>query len=95
MHYQIQRLSRTTTFPLTRTHTHAGIVSALADERHGKDVYESSFKYVLGTLLKVDEKLLADHIAHYRLASAARTKAWELKAIQSKVSALPIITITL
>ena len=73
----------------THTHTHAGIVSALADKRHGKDVYESSFKYVLGTLLKVNEKLLADHIAHYRLTSAARTKAWELKAIQSKVSAHP------
>jgi hypothetical protein len=37
---------------LTHT-THPGIVSALADERHSADVYEETFKYVLGTLLKV------------------------------------------
>ncbi len=36
-------------------HTHAsGIVSALADERHGHEVYEDTFKYVLGALAKVD-----------------------------------------
>ncbi len=66
----------------------AGIVSTLADERHGPEVYESTFKYVLGSLLKVDEPLLAQHIAHYKQTSAARVKAWELKAIQNKVRAL-------
>jgi hypothetical protein len=68
--------------------THAicsSIVSALADERHGADVYEETFKYVLGTLLKVDEKLLAQHIAHYKQTKLARDKAWAIKAVQSKV----------
>jgi hypothetical protein len=61
------------------------IVNALADERHGADVYESAFKYVIGTAMKVDEKLLAQHIAHFKQTSAARVKAWEMKAIQSKI----------
>jgi hypothetical protein len=63
----------------------AGIIGALADERHGPDVYESTFKYVLGSLAKVDEGLLAQNIAHFKMTAAARSKAWELKAIQSKV----------
>jgi hypothetical protein len=63
----------------------AGIVSTLADERHGSDVYEETFKYVIGSLLIVDESMLAQHIAHYKQTSAARAKAWELKAIQNKV----------
>lgn len=64
----------------------AGIVSALADERHGADVYEKTFKYVLGSLMKVDEAGLAQHIAHYKQTAAARAKAWEIKAIQSRVT---------
>lgn len=60
-------------------------MSSLADERHGADVYEKTFKYVLGSLIEVDEKGLAQHISHYRQTAAARTKAWEMKAIQSKV----------
>ena len=63
----------------------AAIISALADERHSSDVYENTFKYVIGTLMKVDEKGLAQHIAHYKQTAAARAKAWEIKAIQSKV----------
>ena len=63
-----------------------GIVSALADERHGPEVYESTFKYVLGSLLTVDESSLEQHIAHFKQTSAARARAWELKAIQSKVT---------
>jgi hypothetical protein len=69
--------------------THAicsGIVSALADERHGSDVYEETFKYVIGTLMKVDEKALAQNIAHYRQTKMARDKAWIMKAVQSKVN---------
>lgn len=65
----------------------AGIVSSLADERHGAEVYEKTFKYILGTLMKVDDKGLAQHIAHYRQTAAARVKAWEMKAVQSKVRA--------
>lgn len=68
--------------------THAicsGIVNALADERHDAKVYEETFKYILGTLLKVDEKLLAQHIAHYKQTKQARDKAWVMKAVQSKV----------
>jgi hypothetical protein len=61
------------------------IVNALADERHGADVYESTFKYVIGTLMKVDEQSLAQHIAHFKLTAAARVKAWEMKAIQSRI----------
>ena len=63
----------------------AAIVSALADERHGADVYEETLRYVLGTLLTVDEKLLAQNIAHYRQTKLARDKAWAIKAVQSKV----------
>ncbi len=62
-----------------------GIVSALADERHGHEVYEDTFKYVLGALAKVDETSLAQHIAHYKQTAAARVKAWELQAVQSQV----------
>lgn len=68
--------------------THAicsSIVSALADERHGAEVYESTFRYVLGTLLKVDEKLLAQHVAHYKQTKQDRDKAWVMKAVQSRV----------
>ena len=68
--------------------TRAGIVSALADERHGHEVYEETFQYVLGTLAKVDEAALAQHIAHYKQTAAARIKAWEMKAVQGKVSAV-------
>ena len=49
------------------------------------EVYEDTFKYVLGTLAKVDEGSLAQHIAHFKQTAATRTKAWELKVIQSKV----------
>jgi hypothetical protein len=68
--------------------THAicsGIVSALADERHSSDVYEDTFKYVIGTLMNVNEKALADNIAHYKQTKMARDKAWILKAVQSKI----------
>ena len=64
---------------------HTGIVSALADERHSAEVYEETFKYVLGTLLKVEEKQLAQHIAHYKQTKLVRDKAWAIKAVQSKV----------
>ncbi len=50
-------------------------------------MYESTFKYVLGSLAKVDEGLMAQNIAHFKMTAAARSKAWELKAIQSKVHA--------
>lgn len=63
-----------------------GIISRLADERHGADVYEETFKYVIGTLMKVDEKSLAQHIAHYKQTKQARDKAWIMKAVQSRVS---------
>ena len=66
-------------------HVFAGIVSTLADERHSADMYEETFKYVIGTLLTVDEKMLAQNIAHYRQTKQARDKAWEMKAVQSKV----------
>jgi hypothetical protein len=69
----------------------AGIIGALADERHGPDVYESTFKYVLGSLAKVDDALLAQNIAHFKMTAAARSKAWELKAIQSKVFILSTV----
>ena len=65
--------------------TCTGIVSALADERNSADMYETTFKFVLGTLLKVDEKGLAQNIAHYRQTKQARDRAWEMKAVQSKV----------
>jgi hypothetical protein len=68
--------------------THAvcsGIVSALVDERHCPDVYESTFEYMLGSLIKVDEASMAQHIAHFKQTSAARIKAWEIKAIQSRI----------
>jgi hypothetical protein len=68
--------------------THAicsGIVSALVDERHCPEVYESTFQYMLGNLIKVDEASLAQHIAHFKQTSAARIKAWEIKAIQSRI----------
>ena len=74
--------------PTLHKHTHTGMVSALADERHGPEVYEKTFSYVLGTLMKVNEKSLAQHIAHYKQTAAARAKAWELKAVQSKVLTL-------
>ena len=64
----------------------AAIVGALADERHSAKVYEDTFKYVLGTLLKVDEKMLAQHMSHYKQTKQARDKAWIMKAVQSKVS---------
>lgn len=60
-------------------------MGTLADERHGPEVYESTFKYLLGSLIKVDESSLAQHIAHFKQTSAARIKAWEIKAVQSKV----------
>ncbi len=63
-------------------------MSALADERNSADTYEDTFKYLLGTLIKVDEKGLAQNIAHYRQTKQARDKAWEMKAVQSKVCCL-------
>ena len=69
-----------------------GIVSSLADERHGPEVYEKTFKYILGTLMKVDEKGLALHIAHYKQTAASRAKAWEMKAVQSRVSSFFVCT---
>ena len=33
----------------------------------------------------MDEKLLAQHIAHYKQTKLARDKAWAIKAVQSKV----------
>ncbi len=44
---------------------------------------------MLGTLLKVDENLLAQHIAHYKQTKLARDKAWAIKAVQSKAGSLP------
>lgn len=64
-----------------------GIVSSLADERNGPEVYEKTFHYVLKTLMKVDEKGLAHHIAHYKQTAASRTKAWELKAVHQQQAA--------
>ena len=48
-------------------------------------MYEETFKYVIGTLMRVNEKDLAQHIAHYKQTKQARDKAWVLKAVQSKV----------
>lgn len=44
-----------------------------------------AFQYVIGTLMRVDEKLLAQHIAHYKQTRQARDNAWVMKAVQSKV----------
>jgi hypothetical protein len=63
----------------------SGIVNALVDERHCPEVYENTFQYILGSLLKVDEISLAQHIAHFKQTSAARIKAWEIKAVQSRI----------
>lgn len=48
-------------------------------------MYKETFRYIIGTLMKVDEKLLAQHIAHYKQTKQARDKAWVMKAVQSKV----------
>lgn len=42
-------------------------------------------RYVLGALMKVDEQSLAQHIAHFKQTAAVRVKAWEMKAIQSRI----------
>jgi hypothetical protein len=62
-------------------------MSALADERHESDVYEETFKFVLGSLMSVKEKELAQNISHYRQTKMARDQAWVLKTVQSKVGA--------
>ena len=48
-------------------------------------MYKDAFEYVIGTLMNVDEKLLAQHIVHYKQTKQARDKAWVMKAVQNKV----------
>lgn len=57
-------------------------MSALADERHGPEVYLATMKFLLSGMV-VDEPTLVAHVSHYRETKRMQKHAWAVKYVEA------------